>query len=312
MDWTQRYPYHHITALVRRCRQLELVVTGPVVGPQPDLFEYSTPKRGAMTESEKVLFSNEHGIATITLNRPEQMNALDVPTLRQLERTVARAAADATVRCVIITGNGRAFCAGADVKEWAKVEAAIDRDESSEDWATIAHRIMATLYRLRKPVVAAVNGVAVGAGFDLALAADFRIAADTARFGSVYVRIGIPPDAGASFFLPRIIGITRAKELIYTGRIIAADEALQIGVVSEVVPASELTDAAGRQASELAKGPTIAIGFAKENIQEHLTMSIESALRSELRAGLLCMETADHREGLEAVNEKRQPEFHGR
>lgn len=115
-----------------------------------------------------------------------------------------------------------------------------------------------------------------------------------------------------SFFLPRIIGITRAKELIYTGRIIAADEALQIGVVSEVVPASELTDAAGRQASELAKGPTIAIGFAKENIQEHLTMSIESTLRSELRAGLLCMETADHREGLEAVNEKRQPEFHGR
>jgi 2-(1,2-epoxy-1,2-dihydrophenyl)acetyl-CoA isomerase len=264
------------------------------------------------SEPEKVLFSKAGGVATITLNRPAQLNALDLPTLRQLQRSVARAASDETVRCLVLTGSGRGFCAGADLKEWAADDASTNRDENPEGWATIAHRIVATLYRLHKPVLAAVNGVAVGAGFDLSLAADFRIAADTARFGAVYVRLGIPPDVGASFLLPRIVGSTKAKELIYTGRIIDAEEALRIGVVSEVVPGDGLMDTTGRWASELASGPTIAIGLAKENIQEHLTTSIETALRNEHRAGQLCMKTADHREGLDAANAKRQPEFQGR
>ena len=260
----------------------------------------------------RVLLALDGAVATITLNRPDQMNALDLPSLLELERAIAKVAGDSDVRCVVVTGNGRAFCAGADVKEWASTEPGAAEQEPTEDWVTVSHRIMARLYRLPKPVIAAVNGVAVGAGLDLALACDFRVAADLARFGSVYVRIGIPPDAGASYFLPRIVGVTTAKELIYTGRIIDAGEAERIGLVSRVVPAAELAAHVQGFAAELASGPTVAIGMAKENIQEHGTSSIESALRSEQRAERYCETTADHVEGLAAVNEKRPPHFEGR
>jgi 2-(1,2-epoxy-1,2-dihydrophenyl)acetyl-CoA isomerase len=263
-----------------------------------------------MTEStELVVFSIEGNVMTITLNRPDQMNALNLPTLRQLETAIVRANVEDEVRCIVLTGAGRAFCAGADVKEWGSGESAVAEATPVEDWVTVAHRIVARLYRMPKPVIAAVNGVAVGAGLDIALACDFRIASDRARFGSVYIRLGIPPDAGASFFLPRIVGITKAKELIYTGRIIEAEEAVAIGLVGRVVTAETLASEVAAFAAELASGPTIAIGMAKENIQEHWTLSIESALRSEKRAERLSSTTADHAEGLLAVNEKRQPLF---
>jgi enoyl-CoA hydratase/carnithine racemase len=259
--------------------------------------------------SEPVVFSIEGNVMTITLNRPDQMNALNVPALRHLEAAIVRANVEDEVRCIVLTGAGRAFCAGADVKEWGSEESAQVDATPVEDWVTIAHRIIARLYRTPKPVIAAVNGVAVGAGLDMALACDFRIASDRARFGSVYIRLGIPPDAGASFFLPRLVGMTKAKELIYTGRIIEAEEAAEIGLVSRVVPIETLSAEAAAFAAELASGPTIAIGMAKENIQEHWTLSIESALRSEKRAERLSATSADHAEGLLAVNEKRQPHF---
>ena len=154
--------------------------------------------------------------------------------------------------------------------------------------------------------------MAVGAGLDLALTADFRVASESARFGSVYVKIGIPPDAGASFLLPRIVGMTNAKELIYTGRIVNADEAIAMGLVSEVVPADELMAAVSRRADLLASGPTTAIGMAKENIQEHWTSTVESALKREQHAAALCSTMPDHPEGLAAVNEKREPKFVGK
>jgi enoyl-CoA hydratase/carnithine racemase len=267
-----------------------------------------------MTEdTTRLLVDIEDGIQTLTLNRPERMNALDLRTLQELDRAVGQAAANPKVRAVVLTGTGRAFSAGADVKEWAAGEYPDPDVEPTDDWVTLAHRIVARIYRLPKPVIAAVNGVAVGAGLDIALAADFRIASETARFGSVYIRLGIPPDAGASFLLPRIVGLVKAKELIYTGRIINADEASSIGLVTEVVPADDLTAAANRWASLLANGPTLAIGMAKENIQEHLTISsIESALKNEMRAAAVCTATADHKEGLAAVNDKREPQFVGK
>jgi enoyl-CoA hydratase/carnithine racemase len=266
-----------------------------------------------MADDARVTIDLDGGVLTATLNRPQRLNALDLTTLNELDRMIARARADAAVRAVVLTGAGRAFCAGADVKEWAQ-EA---RDpgapaEPGDDWVTTAHRVIATLYRLPKPVIAAVNGVAVGAGLDLALAADFRIASDTARFGSVYITLGIPPDAGASYLLPRIVGVPKAKELIYTGRIIDAAEADRIGMLTQLVPAAELMTAARSWADRLAQGPTIAIGMAKENIHEHWTSSIEAALRNEQRAGQICTATSDHREGLAAVNAKRTPEFAGR
>jgi 2-(1,2-epoxy-1,2-dihydrophenyl)acetyl-CoA isomerase len=264
-----------------------------------------------MTDSSRVLSATDGAVTTITINRPDRMNALDSRTLAALDDAFARAAADAAVRAVIVTGTGRAFSAGADVKEWASGDAG-GSDAPADGWVTLAHRLISRVYRLPKPVVAAVNGVAVGGGFDLALACDFRIGADTSRYGAVYVNIGFAPDAGGTFLLPRIVGMTRAKELIYTGRIIDAAEAAQIGVVSSVVPGSELTAASRELAGRLAAGPSVAIGLAKENIQDHWNSTLESALRNESRAGSICGATADHAEGLQAVNEKRPPQFTGR
>ncbi len=266
-----------------------------------------------MADDARVTLDQDGGVLTVTLNRPHRLNALDLATLNELDHAIARARADKSVRAVVLTGAGRAFSAGADVKEWADEDHAAAPAEPADDWVTTAHRVVATLYRLPKPVIAAVNGVAVGAGLDLALAADFRIASEAARFGSVYITLGIPPDAGASFLLPRIVGLAKAKELIYTGRIIDASEADQIGMLSQLVPAGELMTAARSWADRLAQGPTIAIGMAKENIQEHwTTSSIEAALKNEQRAGQLCTNTDDHREGLAAVNAKRPAKFAGR
>lgn len=266
-----------------------------------------------MTENtELVVVSIEGSVMTITLNRPERLNALDTATLQQLEAAIIRANVVDEVRCVVLTGAGRAFCAGADVKDWGGATSLDTEATPEEDWVTLAHRIVARIYRTPKPIIAAVNGVAVGAGLDMALACDFRIASDRARFGSVYIRLGIPPDAGATFFLPRIVGMTKAKELIYTGRIIDAEEAGAIGLAGRVVASESLASEVATFAAELASGPTIAIGMAKENIQEHWMMSLENALRSEKRAEQLCEATADHAEGLLAVNEKRQPHFQAR
>ena len=263
-----------------------------------------------MTDEDRVVTAVDEAVTTITLNRPQRLNALDTLTLAALDEAFARAAADPAVRAIIVTGAGRAFCAGADVKEWAS-GATGGPDRPTDDWVTLAHRLIARVYRLPKPVIAAINGVAVGAGFDLALSCDFRIGASASRFGAVYVNIGIAPDAGGTYLLPRIVGMTRAKELIYTGRIIDANEAAQIGIVSTVTDDDKLMAAASELAGRLAAGPSVAIGLAKENIQEHWNVSIESALRSEKRAGGIASATADHAEGLKAVNEKRTPQFTG-
>jgi enoyl-CoA hydratase/carnithine racemase len=266
-----------------------------------------------MTDEQTVIRTTDGAVATLTLNRPSRLNALNTPTLAALNDEFARITADPAVRAVIITGAGRAFSAGADVKSWAAGTDEADEagGRPAEGWVALAHRLIARIYRLPKPVVAAVNGVAVGGGLDLALACDFRIGSDTSRYGSVYVNIGYAPDAGATYLLPRIVGMTRAKELIYTGRIIDAAEALAIGMVSSVVPGSELLAAAGELAGRLAGGPSVAIGLSKLNIQEHWTATLESALANESRAGGIAAATDDHREGLAAVNEKRPPQFTG-
>lgn len=261
-----------------------------------------------METEARVLFDvDPHGVATVTLNRPASLNALDRATLAELDAALAGAWRDPSVRCLVLTGAGRGFCAGADVKEWSAGAAA----EEDDDWVQRMHQLLPRLYRLPKPVIAAVNGVAVGAGLDLALAADFRIASTTARFGSVYVNIGFCPDGGASYLLPRLVGPTRAAELIFTGRIIDTPEAERIGLLTALVEPDQLAATAREWALRLAAGPTVAIGLAKENLRENATLSLESALRNERRAGELCAATADHREGLQAVLERRAPNFTG-
>ncbi|HET8628145.1 MAG TPA: enoyl-CoA hydratase/isomerase family protein [Thermomicrobiales bacterium] len=259
-------------------------------------------------ELTRVVWEEADGVGIATLNRPERLNALDLRTIVELDHLVERAANRPAIRCLLVTGNGRGFSAGADVKEWGAGGA-----ESEEDgWVPRMHRLMTRLYHLPKPVIAAVNGVAVGAGCDLALVADLRIASTAARFGEVYVRVGFCPDAGGSFLLPRLIGPTKAAELIFTGRIIDAAEADRLGLLNALVEPDELLPTARDWAARLAAGPTVAIGLAKENIRRNAGLSFEDALLTERRAGALCGQTEDHREGLRATVEKRAPAFQGR
>ncbi|WP_433260962.1 enoyl-CoA hydratase/isomerase family protein [Actinosynnema sp. CS-041913] len=246
-------------------------------------------------------------VGVLTLNKPDRLNAIANKDIDELDRVVMQAGKDPAVRAVVITGAGRGFCSGADVKEWAG-----GHDADEESWPAKMHRTIARLYWLPKPVIAAVNGVAVGAGLDLALTADMRFAASTARFGEIYAQRGICPDAGGSYLLPRIVGEARAAELIYTGRIFDAAEALRIGLVSDVTEPDALMDRAMAQARVFAAGPTVAIGQAKQNIRRGYTVGIEEALRNEQRGALLCVPTEDKAEGLKAAIERRSPVFVGR
>lgn len=260
-------------------------------------------------EYQNMLWEQQDGVGVITLNRPDALNALNHQHLVELNHAVERAKYDSAVRSLVITGAGRGFCAGADVKEWGS---GVSDDEPAAGWIDLAHNLITQIYRLPKPVVAAVNGVAVGAGCDIALAADLRVASTAARFGQAYVKVGYCPDAGGSFLLPRLIGEARAMEMIYTGRIIEADEADRIGLLNVLVEPDELMPAATELAGRLAKGPTVAIGLAKQNIRRNATLTIEEALLNERRSGEICGTTKDAKEGLAATVERREANFKGR
>jgi enoyl-CoA hydratase/carnithine racemase len=259
---------------------------------------------------QNILWEQQDGVGIITLNRPNALNALNRQHLFELNHAVERATFDESVRSLVITGAGRGFSAGADVKEWGSGSA--EDDEPSAGWIDLAHGLIMKIYRLPKPVVAAVNGVAVGAGCDIALAADLRVASTAARFGQAYIKLGFCPDAGGSFLLPRLVGEARAMEMIYTGRIIEATEADRIGLLNRLVEPEELMPAALELAGQLAKGPTVAIGLSKENIRQNAFLNIEDALRNERRAGQICGRTEDAKEGLAATIERREANFQGR
>lgn len=258
----------------------------------------------------RIRWEEIEGVGVATINRPERLNAIDLRTIIELDMVVERAQNVQKIRCVVITGTGRAFSAGADVKEWSS--GGSQNDEGEDQWAPRMHAFMSRLYHLPKPVIAAVNGVAVGAGCDLTLVADLRIASTNARFGEVYVNVGFSPDAGGSFLLPRLIGPTRAAEMVFTGRIIDAQEADQIGLLNQLVEPDELMPTTMELARRLAGGPTVAIGLAKENMRRNAFLGFEDALSVEHRAGSICATTEDHREGLRAAVEKRKPVFQGR
>lgn len=261
-----------------------------------------------LSELKSVEWRTEGAVGVLTLNRPERLNAIDSPTIDELAWAMIEATHNPAVRALVVTGNGRGFSAGADVQSWSSGE----ENSDPEGWTTKMHNVMNRLYRMPKPAIAAVNGVAVGAGCDLTLACDLRIASTAARFGEAYVRVGFCPDAGGSYLLPRVVGEARAAEMIYTGRIIDAEEADRIGLVSEVVAPEQLLPRTMELAADLAAGPTVAIGLAKQNIRAGYTLSFEQALAAELRAGELCGKTEDHAEGLQAAVDKRTPNFVGR
>jgi enoyl-CoA hydratase/carnithine racemase len=258
---------------------------------------------------ETLILTMEHGIATITLNRPEVLNALDTRASYELGRAIEEAGKDANIRVLVITGAGRGFCSGGDVKN---LPLSPGNPAASKETLEMWHKILLGIRRLGKPVIAAVNGVAMGSGMDLALMCDIRIASENARFGSAYVRIGGVPDSGGTYLLPRLIGSAKACELLLTGEIIDGKEAERIGLVNKVVPADQLESATKEMASKLAAGPPIAMDLIKKAIYMSEIEGLESALNYIALMTSLNMETQDGKEGVAAFTAKRPPVYKGK
>jgi 2-(1,2-epoxy-1,2-dihydrophenyl)acetyl-CoA isomerase len=246
-------------------------------------------------------------VATITLDRPEALNALTVSVKVALRQALERLAVDRAVRAVILTGAGRAFCAGQDLAEREEPDAAPLDVELRERY----NPIILALRAMGQPVIAAVNGVAAGAGASIAFACDLRIAAEDARFVLAFGRIGLVPDSGATWFLPRLIGQARAAELALVGDPISADEALRIGLVSRVVPNDELLTEARALADRIAAGAPMAVALTKGALERAASIDLETALEGEAKLQGIAGASADHAEGLAAFREKRAPRFTG-
>ena len=257
---------------------------------------------------EAILVRKAGPVATVTMNRPEALNFLDPIMAQEIESALADFEKDEEVRAVVITGAGRAFCAGGDVKfmkqEWPVYDLVVRMERVTG--------FIKAMLDLPKPIIASVNGPAVGAGCNIALAADLVLASEKATFCQVFTRIGLIPDCGGIYLLPRRVGMTKAKELILTARTIEAGEAERIGLVNRVVPAEALEEETRKIAAELASGATMAIGIAKRLLNQSYESDFETILQAENSNQVLLRKAEDHREGVRAFFEKRKPEFKGK
>jgi len=230
-----------------------------------------------------IVYKKELGVATITLNRPRALNALNAEMIAELLDAVGQASEDKEVKVVLITGAGRAFCFGADISEFRRT-----RDQPAAipigDLLSQVQKIIRLLAGMLKPTMAALNGFATGLGLDLALACDLRIAAERAKFGEAFISMGLVPDGGGTFFLPRLVGLAKAAELIFLGEPISSSEAERIGLINRVVPNQDLGKCSLDLAYKLAKGPSLAIGLAKEAIWRNLSQDLDSALKFEAQS----------------------------
>lgn len=250
------------------------------------------------------------GICTVTLNRPEQRNALNVPMLKQLNEVIQGASTDTSVRCLVITGSGRGFCAGADLAEWADAEA--NGTLESYGWTESAHLLMQSIVSFPKPSVAVVNGAAVGAGLDMALSCDFRLAVDSAKFIAGYTSMAYTPDAGGSWLLPRLIGVEAAKQFLFFDQPWTAQLAKSKGMVNESIAADDFEAETQKFIAQLASGPTFAHAKTKRLLQASGQNSFSQQLELEHQAGLECGRSEDANEALQASIEKRPANFCGR
>jgi enoyl-CoA hydratase/carnithine racemase len=254
---------------------------------------------------EQIVVTAEAGIATVTLNRPERYNALGSRIVDELGEALESIEGAGEVRAMVLTGAGdKAFCSGVDLKERAEMDAD-GRWSHNRALGTFAERFA----RLQVPTIAALNGLAFGGGLEIALACDFRVAAEGARFALPEVGIGIVPGAGGTQRLPRLIGVTKAKELILTGRRISAEDALDMGLVSKVVPRSSLMEEARSLAEEIAANSPLAVAYAKAAVDLASETTIEQGLRYETAAIRATLTSEDYKIGLAAFAEKRTPEF---
>jgi len=261
---------------------------------------------------ECLLYEVKDGIATLTLNRPDRLNALGGSLREDLHDAVTRSAADPEVRVMVITGAGKGFCSGGDVKAMGEAKAGQRERPLIEKIAPGRDRTLLAMREAPQPIIAAVNGAAAGAGMNLALGCDIRIASTAARFTQAFVKRGLHPDWGGTYFLPRAIGTAKACEMIFTGDVIDAAEAERLGIVSRVVVPEELMPTAYELARRIAAGPPVAIRLAKRSIYANSELDLRAALQVETMAQNICFETEDATEGIRAFGEKRAPTFKGR
>lgn len=262
---------------------------------------------------ETIIVEKSEGVQTITLNRPHTLNAWDWQMGRDATSALDDARADPEVKVVVLTGAGRGFSSGADVSLLA---------EAAERHSHLGHlvnrgpsivSVALQMRKLEKPVIGAINGVTAGGGFGIALACDLRVASDRAQFSQVFVRRGLVPDVGCTFFLPKLIGVQKALELIFTGDMIDARKALELGLVANVVPHDDLMKETLGLARRLAAGPPIAMGLAKRAVYQGLESSdLAAHMELELSFNNLCFFTEDAKEGVQSFRERRPPKFRGR
>ena len=254
-------------------------------------------------------YSQSGGVATITLNRPERLNALTFEVYRELTDTFDALRSETDVRVVVVTGTGKAFCSGGDVRDI--IGQLFERDMAGLlEFTRMTCELVKNIRELPKPVIASLNGTTAGAGACIALASDLRIASDEAKIAFLFVKVGLSgADMGAAYLLPRVVGLTKATELLFTGDFISAKEAEQIGLYNRVVPADDLARVTAEVADRLAKGPAFALAKTKEMIDRELHMSFDAALECEAQAQAICMQHPDYREAYEAFIAKRVANF---
>ena len=268
-------------------------------------------------QSQELMERIENGVATLTMNRPDARNALTPDMMNGLLSALPRLAADPAVRVVVLTGAGRAFCAGGDVKGFAKRAAgiggagAMSFDQKVNDLRT-RMEVSRWLHEMPKPTLAVIPGAAAGAGLSMALACDMRIASEDAKLTTAFSKVGLSGDFGGSYFLNHLVGAARARELYFTAQVLRAEEALKIGMVNRVVPYEELAKAAHDYAQELSSLPTIAVGYMKKNLNVALRGSLSDTLDAEAIHMISTFDTEDHKGAAKAFVEKRAPQFRGR
>jgi 2-(1,2-epoxy-1,2-dihydrophenyl)acetyl-CoA isomerase len=260
---------------------------------------------------ETILFEKSGAVAKLALNRPKKLNTFDGIMHEELYDALDGAAQDDEVRCVVLRGEGKGFSAGADLAQI--VEGTTDGDPDLGEYLRSTYsRLVSRMVTIEKPIVAALHGPVYGAGVGIALACDLRIAAENAKFSVAFIKIGLMPDAGVSFLLPRVVGLGRAMEMSMLGEAVEAGEALRIGLVNRVVPAEKLPEETAAFAERLAEMPTSALGKVKHSLYASFESDLGTALEREAEGQTFCGYTRDHREGVAAFFEKREPNFTGR
>lgn len=251
-----------------------------------------------------VKYNVEDSVAKITLNSPAKLNAFEVTLINDLINAMQEADEDPNVKVIVLTGAGKAFCAGGDVSYMQSMNL-----DSAYDYVKIGKRLVDSMTLTSKPIIAAVNGFAVGAGLSLALLSDIVIASDKAVFGAAFINIGLMPDCGLLYYLPRVVGLRAAKELTLTGRNFDAQEALRLGVVNQVVEADKLEETVEKLSKKMAAGPAAAMALTKSVMNSGLDMNIDTLMNSEALAQAMLIVSADAQEGADAFLTKRKPSF---